>query len=235
MSLARIALFPRRLSLGHLNDSSLDSENILLRPELTSERTAGLLPKKRSIVSQNVVTDDSGLSCSRVVLGTSIRSRFRSESSEGIYGRTVDVHCLPHSFATWIGQSGVSPKAAQRLMRHYDVNLTMRYTRATPDAELKALAALPSANLNPEPSVSVFTTGTDALAPLLAPESVGDCTAQSHSGKVRGLRGSASASASARKRPENPVKQGVYGHPSKYTREDSNLQPPVPKTGALSN
>ena len=149
-------------------------------------------------------------------------------------GRTVDVHCLRHSFATWIGESGVSPKAAQRLMRHSDVNLTMRYTHATPEAELKALAALPSANLNPEPPVSVSATGTDAFTPLLAPESVGDCTAQSHSGKVRGLRGSTSESASARKRPETHVKQGVSGHPVKYTREDSNLQPPVPKVNGSS-
>jgi len=150
-------------------------------------------------------------------------------------GRTVDVHCLRHSFATWIGESGVSPKDAQRLMRHSDVNLTMRYTHGTPEAELRALDSLPAASLNPEPPVRNVATGTEKLAPLLAPDSVFESRmsrSQSRSGKIGG---SVDETAGAQKRPENPVKQGVSGHPVKYTREDSNLQPPVPKTGALSN
>lgn len=60
-------------------------------------------------------------------------------------GQTVDIHCLRHSFATWIGESGISPKAAQKLMRHSDVNPTMRYTHARDDAETQALNALPAA------------------------------------------------------------------------------------------
>jgi hypothetical protein len=54
-------------------------------------------------------------------------------------GRTVDIHCLRHSFATWIGESGISPRAAQKLMRHSDVNLTMRYTHARDEAKTRAL------------------------------------------------------------------------------------------------
>ncbi|MDA0284821.1 MAG: site-specific integrase, partial [Planctomycetota bacterium] len=87
-------------------------------------------------------------------------------------GRKVDIHSLRHSFATWIGESGISPKAAQKLMRHSDVNLTMRYTHGRPEAETKALDALPAAELNSERQMHNAATGTGSLAPMLSPESV---------------------------------------------------------------
>ena len=40
-------------------------------------------------------------------------------------GRTVDVHCLRHTFATLLARNGVSPSIAQKLMRHSDIRLTM--------------------------------------------------------------------------------------------------------------
>ncbi len=120
-------------------------------------------------------------------------------------GRTVDVHCLRHSFATWIGESGVSPKDAQRLMRHSDVNLTMRYTHGTPEAELKALDSLPTANLNCEPPVKNVATGTEKCPPLFPPNSVYRVHPESYCGNPGKNSGTASESASARKRPENPV------------------------------
>ena len=86
-------------------------------------------------------------------------------------GRTVDIHSLRHSFATWIGESGISPKAAQKLMRHSDVNLTMRYTHAKDEVEMKAFDALPAARLN-SGRQSHNATGTGSLAPMLAPDSV---------------------------------------------------------------
>ncbi len=39
-------------------------------------------------------------------------------------GRTLDLHCLRHTFCTWLAQSGVSLQVAQRLMRHSDPKLT---------------------------------------------------------------------------------------------------------------
>ena len=84
---------------------------------------------------------------------------------------TVDIHSLRHSFATWIGESGISPKAAQKLMRHSDVNLTMRYTHARDEVEMKAFDALPAARLN-SGRQSHNATGTGSLAPMLAPDSV---------------------------------------------------------------
>jgi integrase len=40
-------------------------------------------------------------------------------------GRVVDFHSLRGTFATNLAKAGVSPKAAQQLMRHSDINLTM--------------------------------------------------------------------------------------------------------------
>jgi integrase len=39
-------------------------------------------------------------------------------------GRTVDIHALRTSFATWLAAAGVDPRTAQELMRHKDINLT---------------------------------------------------------------------------------------------------------------
>ena len=41
----------------------------------------------------------------------------------------LDFHALRGTFATMLSKSGVSPKAAQELMRHSDIRLTMpKYT-----------------------------------------------------------------------------------------------------------
>ena len=44
---------------------------------------------------------------------------------EDEHGR-LDVHALRGTFATNLATAGVSPKAAQELMRHSDINLTMK-------------------------------------------------------------------------------------------------------------
>jgi len=148
-------------------------------------------------------------------------------------GLSVDVHCLRHSFATWIGESGISPKSAQRLMRHSDVNLTMRYTHANEDNDVRGLDSLPQVQSSYRP-VQASVTGTDGdfkTAPMFAPDTGRSVHPESYCGNPGKNSGTASDSVSVQKKPENPVKQGISGHSLKYTREDSNLQPPVPKTG----
>jgi integrase len=39
-------------------------------------------------------------------------------------GRTVDIHVLRTTFASWLAAVGVDPRTAQELMRHKDINLT---------------------------------------------------------------------------------------------------------------
>jgi len=60
-------------------------------------------------------------------------------------GRSVDVHCLRHTFATLLARNGVSPSVAQKLMRHSDIRLTMNtYTHLELADTADAVAALPA-------------------------------------------------------------------------------------------
>ena len=60
-------------------------------------------------------------------------------------GRTLDVHCLRHTFATLLARNGVSPSVAQKLMRHSDIRLTMNtYTHLGLADTANAVAALPA-------------------------------------------------------------------------------------------
>ena len=60
-------------------------------------------------------------------------------------GRTVDVHCLRHTFATLLARNGVSPSIAQKLMRHSDIRLTMNtYTHLELADTAGAVASLPA-------------------------------------------------------------------------------------------
>ncbi len=58
--------------------------------------------------------------------------------------RTVDPHALRYTFGTHLSKAGVAPSAAQKLMRHSDIRLTMD---TCTDLELadtaRAIAALP--------------------------------------------------------------------------------------------
>ncbi len=61
------------------------------------------------------------------------------------HGRTVDVHCLRHTFATLLARNGVSPGVAQKLMRHSDIRLTMNtYTHLDLADTADAVASLPA-------------------------------------------------------------------------------------------
>ena len=138
-------------------------------------------------------------------------------------GRTVDIHCLRHSFATWIGESGISPRAAQKLMRHSDVNLTMRYTHARDEVETKAFDSLPAARLNSDRQ-SHNATGTDSLAPMLAPDSVhGSLGSRSEPvlANVRGNTGRSHGRHPATKKAENSGNSAAIGsdeevHPARF-------------------
>ncbi len=60
-------------------------------------------------------------------------------------GRTLDVHCLRHTFATLLSKAGVVPRMAQELMRHSDIRLTMNvYTHLQLIDTSDAVETLPS-------------------------------------------------------------------------------------------
>ena len=139
-------------------------------------------------------------------------------------GRTVDIHCLRHSFATWIDESGISPRAAQKLMRHSDVNLTMRYTHVRDEAEKKAFDSLPAAWLNSDRQ-SHNATGTDSLAP----DSVHGrlrSRSESVSVSVRDYSGPNHGRRSATKKAKNRSNPSAFG-PNEEVHP-GGLEPPTP-------
>jgi len=59
-------------------------------------------------------------------------------------GRYADFHALRKSFITNLSKSGVSPKMAQSLARHSDINLTMNvYTDVVLEDQAVAVELLP--------------------------------------------------------------------------------------------
>ena len=61
------------------------------------------------------------------------------------HGRTLDIHCLRHTFATLLARNGASPSVAQKLLRHSDIRLTTNiYTHLDLADTAGAVAALPA-------------------------------------------------------------------------------------------
>ena len=87
--------------------------------------------------------------------GADAAERARREASSFLAyrdgeGLVADFHALRHTFITLLARSGVSPKMAQSLARHSDINLTMsRYTHVGLHDQAAALEALPSLSLTP--------------------------------------------------------------------------------------
>lgn len=75
-------------------------------------------------------------------------------------GRTLDVHAFRHTTATLLARAKVSPRVAQRYMRHSDIRLTLQhYTDAEQLDDDEALAALPTL---PSPQISSSPAGPPA-------------------------------------------------------------------------
>jgi len=77
-------------------------------------------------------------------------------------GRTVDIHCLRHSFATMLSKANVAPRMAQELLRHSDIRLTMNtYTHLQLVDTSGAVEALPDISHTDDESSRQVRTGTD--------------------------------------------------------------------------
>jgi integrase len=63
-------------------------------------------------------------------------------------GKTLDIHALRHTTATFLSRARVPPSVAQRIMRHSDIKLTLQvYTDVQQLDEAEAIAALPQLRL----------------------------------------------------------------------------------------
>ncbi len=82
---------------------------------------------------------------------------------ENEYGK-ADFHALRHTFCSLLARSGVQPQTAQRLMRHSDINLSMKhYTHILLDDKRMAVSSLPEINIKEEVAEA---TGTEDAANL---------------------------------------------------------------------
>ena len=61
-----------------------------------------------------------------------------------VKGQFADLHTLRHTFITNLCRSNISPKTAQTLARHSDINLTMKvYSHVSPEEQAAAINAMP--------------------------------------------------------------------------------------------
>jgi len=75
-------------------------------------------------------------------------------------GRVADFHALRHTFGTNLARAGVHPKAAQTLMRHSSITLTMDlYTHTALETKIEALSKLP--DFRTQELQEAKATGTD--------------------------------------------------------------------------
>ena len=106
-------------------------------------------------------------------------------------GKTVDIHCLRHSFATHLSKAGVAPRIAQAAMRHSSIDLTMNaYTDPKLLNVAGALDMLPALPLNDSSNTeyqkATGTNAVDSLAPNLAPTTDKSSKFQSNPDKIAG-------------------------------------------------
>ena len=149
-------------------------------------------------------------------------------------GRTIDVHALRTSFGTLLSKGGVAPRTAQAAMRHSSIDLTMNvYTDARLLDVHGALDALPALSLDPrrEPSEQRATGTHESAARKFA-------------------LGFAPTPRKPVQQDAIPANRGELGDPrqndttrdkiagcigfTQSGRQDSNLRPPDPQSGALA-
>ena len=161
-----------QLSASHSKNGQ--AAQIPLRADLADELRAYLAAKLEAY-RQNTLAD--GRSEIPVVLpgGTPlfsiprdlIRVFDRDLAAAGIAktdaaGRTVDIHCLRHTFATMLSRARITPRVAQELLRHSDIRLTMgTYTHIELLDTTGAVEALPAITAKTSRSRRVRRTGTD--------------------------------------------------------------------------
>lgn len=112
---------------------------IELRAETTKARRADTLPLRDDVAAElEIYRPENTKLADRLFDGIPKGTTFRQDLKQaGIpredkSGRRVDFHALRYTFGTLLAKNGVMPKVAMELMRHADVNLTMRlYTDVT--------------------------------------------------------------------------------------------------------
>ncbi len=154
-------------------------------------------------------------------------------------GRTLDVHAMRTTLATLLGKGGVAMRTAQAAMRHSDPRLTAgTYTDPKLLDVRGALDVLPPMNLNGSDRDAIAATGTDLVAPTVAPTPYKLVQPESVPVKVAGVsvhteRKTKPDATSMPVNRKDPLTTAVSGS-CKSGQEDLNLRPHGPEPCALA-
>ncbi len=155
------------VTVRDVNSKNSKTDTLPLRPELATAlqdyfRDTPALPSAQAFINMQPKT---GASMLRRDLE---QAEIEYENEDG----TADFHALRHTFCSLLARSGVQPQTAQRLMRHSDINLTMKhYTHILLDDKRMAVSALPKINFSREIKEA---TGTEDVANLGRFQSMSD-------------------------------------------------------------
>ena len=145
-----------------------------IRSELAAVLREWLQTRKRSVLKVDSADDKLWPGtwperAAKMLRGDLEHAGLKAETEDG----TLDFHCLRRTFATNLARAGVSPKAAQELMRHSDINLTMStYTNLMLRDVASDLDKLPSLSEAIELRATATTDVRVSVAPKVALTSV---------------------------------------------------------------
>ncbi len=147
----------------------------------------------------------------------------------------IDFHSLRHTFATFLVESGTDIKTAQALLRHSTAAMTLDiYTHTRAEHQAAAVENLPS--LDWESETAALKTGTDDGPKMVYEKALirpaKSCTSEHRFAHKAGRN---EKSENALECLEKHVLMHSTQPETRCVWRDSNPQPSVPKTDALSN
>ena len=145
-------------------------------------------------------------------------------------GRLVDFHALRHSYASGLAAAGVAPKLAMDLLRHSDINLTLRHYSHTVVRDRAAeVSKLPS--LEPDAPQRQRATGTCDLAASAAraadAQRAGVFSCHKRSPHVSTTPSESAPSAQSASAQKTLVLQGKHAVTLPGKTEEEGFEPPV--------
>ncbi len=235
--------------LGAADEKNRQGSEIALRRDLADDLTRWLSERLKRNQREAIASGEpipSGLALDAPLFNVPaglVRILDRDLRAAGIpkrddRGRVIDVHALRHTFGTLLSKGGVAPRTAQEAMRHSDIRLTMQtYTDPRLLDIVGALDALPALPLTePSEAIGVKATGTDGrtVAPTVAPTFDKSSTRPTIRDNTSGKASLPTAAVSCCPDKEKGTLSIADRVPCKSGREDSNLRPPEPHSGALA-
>ena len=163
-------------------------------------------------------------------------------------GKFADFHCLRHSAATLLIQTGANPKVIQSLMRHTDINLTLsKYSHLYAGQQRETIESLPNFIFQQAKFIKTGTddcvaaeppkTGENVLSkncPKSANQSEKKRTIRNDLGMAITLRNRALDALKRRESPFLSEKQIPAFLDKQSGRQDLNLRPLAPHASALA-